>query len=261
MDPATARHAFITGGASGIGLGLAEALAALGVPVTIADIDAETLGAAAAASEGKLRGQLLDVRGRDSWARAKAEAEAALGPVDLLFNNAGVPGSGDHLADIAPDRFEDVIAANLIGVFNGIHTFAADMRARRGGHIVNTSSMQGMAVDGPGVAAYGSAKAAVIALSEVLAHELAAHGVGVSVYCPGMTWTPMVAAALGRRGTSEGLPTSLSVKPMATDVAAQIVLRGIAEGRLYIITHPERMAAVEKRFAKIRSDCAAGQKT
>lgn len=259
MDPASARHAFITGGASGIGLGLAEALAALGVPVTIADIDAATLGAAAAASGGKMRGQLLDVRDRENWARAKAEAEAALGPVDLLVNNAGVPGSGDHLADIAPDLFENVIAANLVGVFNGIHTFAADMRALRRGHIVNTSSMQGMAVDGPGVGAYGSAKAGVIALSEVLAHELAPHGVGVSVYCPGMTWTPMVAAALGMRGTSEGLPTSLSVKPMEVDVAAQIVLRGIAADRLYIITHPERMTAVEQRFANIRSDCDAAQ--
>jgi NAD(P)-dependent dehydrogenase (short-subunit alcohol dehydrogenase family) len=258
MDPATANHAFITGGASGIGLGLAKALAALGVAVTIADIDREGLDGTVAASDGKLRGTLLDVRDRSSWARAKAEAENALGPVDLLFNNAGVPGSGDHLADIAPDRFEDVIATNLLGVFNGIHAFAAGMRERRMGHIVNTSSMQGMAVDGPGVAAYGSAKAGVIALSEVLAREMAPHGVGVSVYCPGMTWTPMVAAALGRQGTGEGLPTSLSVTPMAVDVAAQIVLRGIAANRLYIITHPARMAAVEQRFAAIRSDCEAG---
>lgn len=254
MDPASVRHAFITGGASGIGLGLAEALSALGVPVTIADINPATL---AEASSDTLRGQLLDVRDRDSWAKAKAEAEQALGPVDLLINNAGVPGSGDHLADIAPEAFEAVIAANLIGVFNGIHTFAADMRGRRRGHIVNTSSMQGMAVDGPGVAAYGSAKAAVITLSEVLAHEMAPHGVGVSVYCPGLTWTPMIASAFGRRGTSEGLPASLSVKPMPVDVAAQIVLRGIAADRLYILTHPARMAAVEKRYAHIRADCAA----
>ncbi len=258
MDLSTARHAFVTGGASGIGRGIAEALVARGVPVTIADIDPETLATAVAASGGKLRGALLDVRDRAGWARARAEAEAALGPVDLLFNNAGVPGSGDHLADIAPESFEDVIATNLIGVFNGIHTFAAGMRERRMGHIVNTSSMQGMAIDGPGVAAYGSAKAGVIALSEVLAHEMAPHGVGVSVYCPGMTWTPMVAAALGRRGASAGLPTSLSVKPMEVDVAAQIVLRGIAANRLYIITHPERMAAVEQRIANIRSDCDAG---
>ncbi len=257
MEPGSARHAFITGGASGIGLALAKALAMLGVPGTIADIDAATLDGAVAASDGTLRGALLDVRDRDAWARAKAEAEAALGPVDLLFNNAGVPGSGDHLADILPEDFEAVVAANLIGVFNGVHTFGADMRARSRGHIVNTSSMQGMATDGPGVGAYGSAKAGVIALSEVLHREMAPHGVGVSVYCPGMTWTPMVAAALGRRATGDGLPASLSVKPMDADLAAQIVLRGIAAGRLYIITHPARMTAVEARHAAIRADSEA----
>lgn len=257
MEPASARHAFVTGGASGIGLALAKALAALGVPVTIADIDPGTLEGAVAASDGNVRGVQLDVRSRESWALAKAEAEAVLGPVDLLFNNAGVPGSGDHLADIAPEQFEAVIATNLTGVFNGIHTFGAAIRAGGRGHIVNTSSMQGMAVDGAGVGAYGASKAGVIALSEVLHREMAPHGVGVSVYCPGMTWTPMVAAALGRRGTGEGLPTSLAVTPMDADVAAQIVLRGIAAGRLYIITHPARMQAVEARHSAIRADSEA----
>lgn len=258
MDPESARHAFITGGASGIGLALAKALAMLGVPVTIADIDAGTLAEAAASSDGTLHPQVLDVRDRESWARARAGAEEALGPVDLLFNNAGVPGSGGHLADITPELFESVVAVNLVGVFNGVHTFGAAMRARGRGHIVNTSSMQGMAVDGPGVGAYGATKAGVIALSEVLHHEMAPHGVGVSVYCPGMTWTPMVAAALGHSGAGKALPTSLSVTPMDADVAAQIVLRGIAAGRLYIITHPARMQAVEARYAAIRADSEAG---
>ena len=257
MEPARARHAFITGGASGIGLALAKALALLGVPVTIADIDAAALAGAVAASDGKLRGTLLDVRSRDDWARAQAEAETELGPVDLLFNNAGVPGSGDHLADIAPGQFEEVIAVNLLGTFNGVHTFGAEMRARGTGYIVNTASMQGMAVDGPGVGAYGASKSGVIALSEVLHREMVPHGVGVSVYCPGMTWTPMVAAALGRRGAGEGLPASLGVTPMDADVAAQIVLRGIAAGRLYIITHPARMKAVDARHAAICADSKA----
>ncbi len=257
MDPASARHAFITGGASGIGLALARALVAISVPVTIADVNPDTLARAVATGDGKLRGALLDVRSRDTWQQAKLEAEAALGPVDLLFNNAGVPGIGVHLADLAPEAFEAVVATNLVGVFNGIHTFGADMRARGFGHIVNTSSMQGMASDGPGVGAYGSSKAGVIALSEVLHREMAPHGVGVSVYCPGMTWTPMVAVALGHRGTGDALPASLSVKPMEADAAAQIVLRGIAAARLYIITHPARMQAVEARHAAIRADSEA----
>ena len=259
MDISQARHAFITGGASGIGLGIAEALAARGVPVTIADFDTAELESTVAIRGSKLRGQVLDVRDRESWARAKAEAEAALGPVDLLFNNAGIPGSGEALADLAPVLFEDVIATNLIGVFNGISAFGGGMLARGTGHIVNTSSMQGMAIDGPGAGAYGSAKAGVIALSEALRLEMAPHGVGVSVYCPGMTMTPMVVRALRRHADGSALPVSLSVKPMEPERAAAIVLRGIEDNRAYIITHPERMAAVEARFANIRADCDAGR--
>jgi NAD(P)-dependent dehydrogenase (short-subunit alcohol dehydrogenase family) len=220
------------------------------VPVTIADIDAEAL--AAATADGTLRGQRLDVRDRASWARAKAEAEAALGPVDVLVNNAGVSGSSEHLADIDPEAFEQVIAINLMGVFNGVSTFGAGMRARGKGHIVNTSSMQGMYVENPGVGAYGTSKAGVVALSEVLRLELAPHGIGVSAYCPGMTLTPMVEKALrGHEGAQRDLPASLSVAPMPAEEAARIVLRGIEENRPYILTHPARRPGVEKRFAAI----------
>lgn len=256
MDLSQARHAFVTGGASGIGLAIAQALAARGVPVTIADID--TAGLAAVAADGTLRAQLLDVRDRASWTRAKAESEAALGPVDILVNNAGVPGGGEHLADIDPAAFEQVIAINLMGVFNGISTFGASIRAQGRGHIVNTSSMQGMYVENPGVGSYGASKAGVVALSEVLRIEMAPHGVGVSAYCPGMTLTPMVMNALrGHEGAQRELPASLSVVPMPAEQAAQIVLRGIEENRPYILTHPARRPGVEKRFAAILAGFAA----
>jgi NAD(P)-dependent dehydrogenase (short-subunit alcohol dehydrogenase family) len=250
MDLSQARHAFVTGGASGIGLAIAKALADRGIAVTIADVNAETLKAATA--DGRLRGQLVDVRDRAGLARAKAECEAALGPVDILVNNAGIPGRSDHLADIDPADFEEVIATNLIGVFNGISTFGADMRARGRGHIVNTSSMQGMAVESPGVGPYGTAKAGVVAISEVLRLEMAPHGVGVSAYCPGMTLTPMVINALrGHEGAQGELPSSLSVVPMPPEQAAQIVLKGIEENRPYILTHPARRPQVERRYAAI----------
>jgi NAD(P)-dependent dehydrogenase (short-subunit alcohol dehydrogenase family) len=249
MDLSQARHAFVTGGASGIGLAIARALSERGLAVTIADIDVEAL--ASASADGRLRGQLLDVRHRESWARARAESEAALGPVDILVNNAGVSGGGEQLADIDPDAFEDVIAVNLMGVFNGISTFAASFRARGSGHIVNTSSMQGLCVENPGIGSYGTSKAGVVALSEVLRIELAPHGVGVSAYCPGMTLTPMVMNALRGHGSGGELPASLSVVPMPADEAAQIVLRGIEENRPYILTHPARRPGVEKRYAAI----------
>jgi NAD(P)-dependent dehydrogenase (short-subunit alcohol dehydrogenase family) len=255
MDLAQASHAFITGGASGIGLAIADALAARGVAVTIADVDEAALAAVLADRTGRLRGQPLDVRDRKGWARAGQNAEAAFGPVDLLFNNAGIAGGADHLADLDPAGFDAVIATNLAGVFNGVSAFGAGLRARGRGHIVNTSSMQGMSVDGPGVGAYAAAKAGVIALSEVLRHEMAPHGVGVSAYCPGMTMTPMVARALrGDDGPPHALSASLSVAPMDAGRAAELVLRGIEQNRPYILTHPARRAGVEKRFAAIIDD-------
>jgi NAD(P)-dependent dehydrogenase (short-subunit alcohol dehydrogenase family) len=140
MNVENARHAFITGGASGIGLAIAEALAARGVRVTIADVNREALDAVLAANAGTMRGTCLDVRDRAGWATAKAEAEAAFGPVDILINNAGIASIGFEIADMDPEAFDRVVAVDLTGVFNGVSAFAADMRARRQGHIVNTAS-------------------------------------------------------------------------------------------------------------------------
>lgn len=254
MDPASARHAFITGGASGIGLGIADALAALGVPVTLADVDREELDKAVARRGGKLRGQHLDVRDRDGWALAKAEAEAALGPVDLLFNNAGIMPDGKQLADMPPESFDRVIAINLTGVFNGISAFGQGFRDLGRGHIVNTSSMSGMAANSPGLGSYSPSKFAVVSLSEVLRAEMAPFGVGVSVLCPGYTATNLPRSTRrvgGDTADAAGDVLDSEVKPHHV---AAMVLAAIAANRLYIITHKERLEAVDQRFAAIRAD-------
>jgi NAD(P)-dependent dehydrogenase (short-subunit alcohol dehydrogenase family) len=257
VDLSQARHAFITGGASGIGLAIAEALAARGVPVTVADVNEASL--AAATTDGRLRGQRLDVRDRAAWARAKAEAEAALGPVDLLVLNAGIAPDGTHLADMDPESFDRVIAINLGGVFNGISAFAADMRARGRGHIVTTSSMSGMAADWPGLGSYSTSKFAVVAMTEVLRMEMEPHGVGVSSFCPGTTATNLMAnsRALGSN-TQGGADASLLGMPVQPAEVAAKVLRGIEENRAYILTHPERRPSVERRFAGIMAGFDAG---
>ena len=251
MDIAQAKHAFITGGASGIGLGIADALIARGVPVTIADIDRETLGTIVESRKGRLRGQLLDTRDRPGWARAKAEAEKALGPVDILVNNAGIGPNGSEFADMDPESFDRILGINLTGIFNGVSAFAADMRARRKGHIVNTSSMAGLSV-GARVGAYAVAKFGVMALSEGLRAELAPHGVGVSVLCPGLVATNLgrTTARLGveRRDEGAAMPDS----GVSTADVANIVIKGITENRAYIITHPDRWPDVEKRMNAIR---------
>lgn len=254
MDLAEARHAFVTGGASGIGLAIADALAAQNLPVTIADIDGDALAAILADRGEHCRGQLLDVRDRAGWARARAEAEAAFGPVDILINNAGVAPDGMELADMDPEAFDWVVAINLTGVFNGVSAFGKGFRALGRGHIVNTASMSGMTADWPGLGSYSSSKFGVAAMTEVLRMEMEPYGVGVSLFCPGTTATNLMANTLKLGGKLRDPQGSLLGFPVQPAHVAGLVVKGIAENRPYIFTHPERKAAVEARFARIMAD-------
>jgi NAD(P)-dependent dehydrogenase (short-subunit alcohol dehydrogenase family) len=261
MDLARAKHAFITGGASGIGLGIADALAARGLAVTIADIDRTALDSALAGRGDRFRGQQLDVRDRDGWASAKAEAEAAFGPVDVLVNNAGIGPDGAQIADLGYESFDRIVGINLVGVFNGVATFAADLRARGRGHIVNTASIAGLFASAPGVSAYAMAKFAVVAMSETLRGELAPHGVGVSVLCPGFVATNII----GNTARISGVETDYDgdMEPgsgMSPAEAGRIVADGIENDRLYILTHPQMWPVVAARHAAIEADFAAANK-
>jgi NAD(P)-dependent dehydrogenase (short-subunit alcohol dehydrogenase family) len=261
MDLAKAKHAFITGGASGIGLGTADALAARGIAVTIADIDQAALGAAVAGRGGRFRGQPLDVRDREGWARAKAEAEAAFGPVDILVNNAGIGPDGAEIADLSYESFDRIVGINLVGVFNGVATFAADLRARGRGHIVNTASVAGLFASAPGVSAYAVAKYGVVAMSETLRGEMAPHGVGVSVLCPGFVATNIIANTARISGVETDYDGDMEPGTgMSPAQAGSIVADGIAANRLYILTHPEMWPVVAARHAAIAADFAAASK-
>lgn len=250
MQLSAAKHAFITGGASGMGLGMADALLRRGIAVTIADINAQGLEAAACVRPG-LHGVVLDVCDRANWARAKEDAEQKFGPVDILVNNAGVPPDGNKFVDLDPAMFDRLVAVDFTGVLNGILAFARDMQARGAGHIVNNASMVGLTSGIPGMGAYAAAKAAVVSMSESLRVELAPHGVGVSVLCPGAVATPFT-----RSETREGLTAPgggrPGVKRIDVSVVADCVLRGIETDEPYIITHPEHVASIDQRAAAIR---------
>jgi NAD(P)-dependent dehydrogenase (short-subunit alcohol dehydrogenase family) len=248
MELANAKHAFITGGASGIGLGVGKALAAKGLRITIADVDRDAIDAVLAAEGEAFRGIVLDVRDRAAWASAKGAAEAAFGAVDLLFNNAGIASFGYEIADLDPDAFDRVIAVNLTGVFNGVSAFAADMRARGQGHIVNTSSMAGICSPTQGIGgSYAASKFGVVGLSEALRVELAPHGVGVSILCPGQTTTGIAQNSI-RLGGGVRMPPvrdpasapQASAHRFETGTVEELavgVLTGIEADAPYIITH------------------------
>ncbi len=261
MDISTARHAFITGGASGIGLGIAEALAERGLQITVADIDRERLDQVLAAKGVGWRGQVLDVRDRVAWASAKAEAEAAFGPVDALVNNAGIAPNGQSFAAMDPDSFDLIVAINLVGVFNGISAFAADMASRGRGHIVNTSSQAGLTASIPGVGAYTAAKFGVTGMSENLRQEMAQSGVGVSVLCPGFVVTNLTENTVKISGTrreySPGAMPQSSVTPR--DVG-EMVVEGIEADAPYILTHPGAWQSMAQRFAELQAACTVRDK-
>lgn len=250
MDLAQAKHAFITGGAHGIGLGLADALAARGVRVTITDIDGEALQNALR-TRPTMRGHAFDTRDRAAWAEAKAQAEAALGPVDILINNAGIGPNGREFAEMSPGSFDRIIAINLVGVFNGVSAFAADMRARKTGHIVNVSSMAGIASAYPGLGAYAVSKFGVVALTETLHIELAPHGVGVSVLCPGMIQTNL-GFTTAKLNDMKNAPGPMPESAMSPAEVAEHTLRGIEDNALFILTHKDRWASVEQRMLVLK---------
>jgi len=261
MKLSEAKHAFVTGGASGIGLGIAEALAAKGVAVTLADVDGETLSAVVADRGGKFpgpfRSQVLDVRDREGWASAKAEAEAAFGPVDILVNNAGVAPSGTGFADMDPADFDRIMGINLVGVFNGVSAFAADLRARGKGHIVNTASFAGLFASMPGVAAYAVSKFGVVALSESLRAELAPVGVGVSVLCPSLVHTNLGinSAKIAGRFTGSAADFEMPASNVTPADVGAMVVRAIENDEAYVITHKGGWPALEGRMQAIKAAC------
>ena len=256
MDLASARHAFITGGASGLGLGMADALAKRGVAVTIADIDADAISAVLNTRGDRFHAIVLDVRDRAAWASAKAQAEATFGPVDILIANAGISPNGSAFADMDPESLDRIVAINLGGVANAVFAFAADFRDRASGHIVLTSSQAGLVTTVPGVGAYSVAKFGVTAMGEQLRRELEPHGVGVSVLVPGYVQTNLGANTVKIGGEVRGSAGgAMPASDITAEAVGEMVLVGIEQNSSHIITHKQVLPGVEDRFAAIREAC------
>jgi NAD(P)-dependent dehydrogenase (short-subunit alcohol dehydrogenase family) len=245
MDNVRGAHAFITGGASGIGLSIGQALARAGAKVTLADIDQTQMDKVAAEFPQALLVR-LDVRDRDQWKAAKAEAEARFGPVDILVNNAGIGPDGRPLAQMEPESFDRLIAISLTGVFNGVWAFAGEMQARGRGHIVNVASMAGVMIN-PTIGAYTTAKFGVMGLSETLRVELKDSGVGVSILCPGRIETRLSETTRAAGSEHPGGSSSVSAKALDAGFVGDLVVDAIRNNELYILTHGEYAKYVNRR--------------
>ncbi|MCC6720535.1 MAG: SDR family oxidoreductase [Acetobacteraceae bacterium] len=268
MDRLAGKTALITGGASGIGLGMARAFIAAGLRVAIADLNGNSLEAAAAALPGLGQAVKLDVRYAAEWEQAVDSVEAALGPLEILCNNAGVgqgrfaDGRDTVVAEMPEALWRMVLETNATGTFLGARTVASRMIARgKGGHIVNTASTGGLMAPG-GIAAYCASKFAVVGLSESMRAELAPAGIGVSVLCPGGVRSNLFASSVAIRAQTpdafEGLAT-VGTDALRTEQAqrmdpvrvGEMVLRAIAGNAMYIIPHPEYLGHIEERHAAL----------
>jgi NAD(P)-dependent dehydrogenase (short-subunit alcohol dehydrogenase family) len=267
MEHLEGRVAFITGAASGIGFGIAQACLAAGMRVVITDVRAKALESAAAALAARGNAVLplvLDVSDREAWRDCADRVRRQLGAVDLLCSNAGVNFVGPaHEA-----TFEDwdfALGVNLGGAINAVRTWVPSMiDSGRGGHVVITSSVSGLFTSG-GAGVYVTSKFALVGLAESLRADLRQHGVGVSVLCPGPVKSELFESTTEVRpkrfaptGSKPLLPPDVDrtrtpifqTAPAGAEIG-DLVLEGVRRNAMYILTHAEMRPILEARAAAL----------
>lgn len=260
------RVAFITGGASGIGLGIAQAFLGAGMRVVLADLREDHIstalaGFASSNQSNRVHALRVDVTDRTALARAADETERVFGRIHVLVNNAGV-GIQGPFAEVTYADWDFGLAVNLGGVINGLQTFLPRIRAHgEGGHIINTASLAALVPMPADFVIYTAAKAAVVNISETIRGALSAQNIGVSVLCPGPVATNIHEVAKNRperfRAGSAFEAAERAAAPVAfpsrlTPAAVgERVLQGMLADELYIITHGEWRGAAEARHAAL----------
>jgi NAD(P)-dependent dehydrogenase (short-subunit alcohol dehydrogenase family) len=265
MRDLSAKTAIVTGAASGIGLGIAKALARAGANIVLADLRPDALVAARNAIEtigARAATVTVDVSDAASVEAAGKAALDTFGALHIAVNNAGVAMHGTPLENVTIQEWDWVIGVNIKGVINGIRTFVPMIRAHgQGGHVVNTGSVSSLFVrEGRNQGAYAMTKYAVLALSEALEQELQGSGIGVSVLCPGGVNTAIFDSAATRpdrfggtyqRPEQEALKSAFATGALDPDTVGRRVLQAIQDNEFYVLTHTNERVAITARFDRI----------
>lgn len=263
MQNLPGKTAFVTGGASGIGLGIAKALLKAGMNVVIADIRDDHLeeGEKELAGGDRVMAIKLDVTNREQFREVADAAEARFGNIHCLVNNAGVAVVGP--VEMATyDDWDWTMGVNVGGVINGVVTMLPRiLRHGEGGHIVSTASMSGL-MPNPGTVIYTMSKAAVIGMCEGMRLELEGRGVIVSAFCPGPVQSNIARAGETRpakfgdtgyaeadKGRQEGDLRQHMFK--TKEEIGEIVRAGIENDDLFILTHSEFRPGLKDRTEAI----------
>ncbi|MEM9036284.1 MAG: SDR family NAD(P)-dependent oxidoreductase [Actinomycetota bacterium] len=264
MEELEGKVAVVTGGASGIGLATARRLAAQGMRIMLADVEAERLAVAVAElteAGAEVDGTVCDVAERDSVVALADATWAAFGGCHVLFNNAGVAVFGE-MRDMSHDDWRWVIDVDLWGPIHGVEVFVPRMVEQgQGGHVINTASFAGL-VPNHGLGAYCVAKYGVVALSECLRFEMKPHDIGVSVVCPMRVMTDIDGSHRNRqtdyggevagRGPAEPPPEETFAGDQITaDDAADLIVRAVQQNVLYVHTHRTSQEIIRRRFDRI----------
>jgi NAD(P)-dependent dehydrogenase (short-subunit alcohol dehydrogenase family) len=242
MNELDGKVAFITGGSSGIGLGIARAYAGAGMKVAIGyrtQANADHAMAQLSAAGSRVHAIRVEVTDPQSMENAAAEVAKVFGKVHVLVNNAGVQNPRTW-SSMNSDEWDRLMSVNVGGVFNGVRAFLPLIKQHgEGGHVITTASILGLCTMGGAYGAYCASKFAVVAMMETLRAELCMSNIGVSMLCPGPV--------------KSNLEEYLKTFELAADPAeiGRLALRGMQSNDLYILTHPEFNPFIQSRSEAI----------